>query len=79
MNGFIKLTCRVKTGYHHADPNANGVLHVNPDRIDYYYDDDTNDGYKSVISINGHEFRCTDNVRVIIEKIEEAEIADSFN
>ena len=74
---FIKLTLRARTGYHHSDPNANAEVLVNSDRIDYYYDDDSNDGYKSVISVNGHEFRCTDNVRAIIEKIELAEIADS--
>lgn len=76
MGKFIKLTLRARTGYHHSDPNANALVVVNSDRIDYYYDDEY-DEYKSVISINGHEFRCTDNVRAIIEKIELAKIADS--
>jgi len=74
---FIKLTLRAKAGYHHSDPNANAEVLVNSDRIDYYYDDDDKDGYKSVISINGHEFRCTSIAAEITEKIKLAKIADS--
>ena len=78
MNEFIKLTCRVKCGYHPSDPNANSSdMRVNVCRIDYYYDDDDKDGYISLICINGREFRCKESVAEINEKIELAKIADS--
>jgi hypothetical protein len=77
MNNFIKLELRARTGYHHSDPNANAEVLVNSDRIDYYYDD-AYDGYKSIISINGREFKCTKSADEIKEKIMLAEIADNL-
>lgn len=74
---FIKLTLRCKMGYHPSDTNANTETFVNPSRIDYYYDDDTRDGYKSTICINSREFSCTESAAEINEKIELAKIADS--
>jgi hypothetical protein len=74
---FIKLNLRIKAGYHPADTQANSETVINIDRIDYYYDDPHGDGYMSTVCINGHEFRCTESVAEIKEKIELAKIADS--
>ena len=74
---IIKLNLRIKTGYHHSDPNANSITFVNIDRIDYYYEE-SHDGYKSMICINGKEFRCTASVDEIAERIMLAEIADNL-
>lgn len=71
---FIKLNLRIKTGY----PQANAETIVNIDRIDYYYDDPHGDGYMSTVCINGHEFRCTESVDEIKERIMLAEIADNL-
>lgn len=73
---FIKVTLKNKTGYHYSDPAANSLTFVNVNKIDYYCDD-TYEGYKSTICINGREFRCTQSVDEITEKITLAEIADS--
>lgn len=54
-NGFIKLTCRAKSGYHPSDPDANAELTVNINKIDYYYDIDE---ATSIVSVSGREFRC---------------------
>lgn len=78
MNNFIKLTLRSKKGYHPSDPEANATTFVNADRIDYYYDDNANDGYESVICINGKEFRCRQNAAEIAERILLVEIADNL-
>ena len=67
---FIKLTLRAKVGYHHSDPNANTEVRVSVSKIDYYYDTNDHEGYESIISINGHEFKCRQNAAEIAEKIE---------
>lgn len=74
---IIKLDLRVKTGYHHSDPNANAITFVNIDRIDFYYDE-SHDGYKSVISINSKEFRCMASAAEITERIDLVEIAGNL-
>lgn len=74
---IIKLNLRIKSGYHYSDPNANSITFVNIDRIDYYYEE-SSDGYKSMICINGNEFRCTASAAEITERIDLAEIADNL-
>lgn len=74
---IIKLTLRIKTGYHHSDPNANAITFVNIDKIDYYYEE-SNDGYKSIICINGKEFKCTASAAEITERIDLVEIAGNL-
>lgn len=73
---MIKLNLRAKTGYHSSDPNANAITFININKIDYYFDE-SYDGYKSVICINGREFKCVESLEEITEKIELAKIADS--
>lgn len=78
MNNFIKLTLRARIGaYHHSDPNANAETCLNIDRIDYYFED-LSDEYKSVVCINTKEFRCVETVEEIKEKLILAEIADNL-
>lgn len=76
---FIILTLRAKNGYHPSDASANTEVHVNINKIDYYYTMDDNGAYASIISIAGTEFKCKENIAEISEKIEAAEIAASFN
>lgn len=65
---FIKLTI--------IDPNTE--LYANVGKIDYYHSIDDDFDCNSIISVNGHEFKCKETVDEIKEKIMLAEIADNL-
>lgn len=68
MNLFI----RVKI----VDPNTD--LYVNVDKIDYYHSIDNEFDCSTIMSVNGHEFKCKSSVDEIKERIMLAEIADNL-